>query len=43
MALRFVDKRIENVEKSKIGLNYINIWNMPLPWYVPKASQKYTQ
>ena len=43
MALRYMDKRIKNVEKSKVGLNYVNIWSMPLPWYVPKSLQKYAQ
>ena len=43
MSLRYMDKRIQNVEKSKIGLNYVTIWSMPRPWYVPKAMQKYQQ
>ena len=43
MSLRYMDKRIENVEKSKVGLNYVNIWSMPMPWYVPKTMQKYTE
>ena len=36
-----MDKRIQNVEPSKVGLNYVYIWSMPIPWYVPKALQKY--
>jgi peptide/nickel transport system substrate-binding protein len=42
MSLRFMDKRIQNVRKSKIGLNYIYRYTMPMPWYVPKAMQKYS-
>jgi peptide/nickel transport system substrate-binding protein len=42
MSLRFIDKRIENIKKSTMGLNDVNIWTMPLPWYVPKAMQKYS-
>jgi len=41
-SLRFMDKRIANVKPSRMGLNYVNIWSMPVPWYVPKAMQKYT-
>ncbi len=41
MSLRFIDKRIKNVEPSKVGLNYVNLWSSPIPWYVPKALQKY--
>lgn len=41
MSLRYMDNRIKNVEKSKVGLNYVPIWSMPIPWYVPKAMQKY--
>jgi peptide/nickel transport system substrate-binding protein len=43
MSLRFMDKRIQNVRKSKIGLNYIYRYSMPMPWYVPKAMQKYSR
>ena len=43
MALRYMDKRIQNVQKSQVGLNYVNIWSMPLPWYVPKSLQKYSE
>jgi peptide/nickel transport system substrate-binding protein len=43
MSLRFMDKRIQNVRRSKIGLNYIYRSSMPNPWYVPKAMQKYTR
>lgn len=41
MSLRLMDKRIQNVERSKIGLNYVYIYTMPDPWYVPKGLQKY--
>jgi peptide/nickel transport system substrate-binding protein len=40
-SLRFMDKRVENVEPSKVGLNYVYIFSMPNPWYVPKGLQKY--
>jgi peptide/nickel transport system substrate-binding protein len=42
-ALRFFDKRIQGVHKSKTGLNFVQDWNIPLPWYVPAAQQKYTR
>jgi len=37
----FMDNRIQNVEKSKLGLNYNNRYVLPIPWYVPKGSQKW--
>ena len=43
MSLRFMDKRIQDVRLSKLGLNYIYRYTMPMPWYVPKAMQKYTR
>jgi len=39
--LSFWDKRIENVEVTKLGLNYISDYTMPYPWFVPKAQQKW--
>ena len=42
-ALRFIDKRIANVQVSKTGLNYVQDWNQPIPWYVPRELQKYTK
>jgi peptide/nickel transport system substrate-binding protein len=41
MALRFMDKRIQNVEKTRMGLNFLPTEVMPLPWYVPSAQQRY--
>jgi peptide/nickel transport system substrate-binding protein len=41
MSLRLMDKRIENVKPSRIGLNYVYVYSMPCPWYVPKTMQKY--
>ncbi|HZL38318.1 MAG TPA: ABC transporter substrate-binding protein [Tepidisphaeraceae bacterium] len=41
MSLRFMDKRIQNVKPSKVGLNYVYLYSMPNPWYVPLAMQKY--
>ncbi len=40
-SLRLMDKRIQNVTYSKLGLNLIYRESMPIPWYVPKAMQKY--
>jgi peptide/nickel transport system substrate-binding protein len=37
----FMDNRIQNVGKSRLGLNYNNRYTMPIPWYVPKANQKW--
>ncbi len=40
--LRFVDKRIRNIEYTRMGVNMMNTEVMPCPWYVPKNEQKYT-
>lgn len=40
-AIVLFDKRIQNVHQAKTGLNYVAEWNMPVPWYVPVALQKY--
>jgi peptide/nickel transport system substrate-binding protein len=39
--LVFYDKRIQNIKESKLGLNYIHDYQMPIPWFVPKAAQKW--
>jgi peptide/nickel transport system substrate-binding protein len=39
--LSFYDKRIKNIKPSKLGLNYVQLYCMPIPWYVPSAQQKY--
>lgn len=39
-SLLFVDKRIHNVQMTKLGLN---IGSLPLETYVPAVQQKYTQ
>jgi peptide/nickel transport system substrate-binding protein len=41
MALGFFDKRIKNIQTSRVGLNYLSRFPMPYPWYVPKAEQKW--
>jgi peptide/nickel transport system substrate-binding protein len=41
MALSFCDKRIKNIKPSNLGLNYVQVYVMPIPWYVPAAQQKY--
>ena len=40
MSLRFIASRIENIHRSKLGLNYVYVFSMPMPWYVPKESAK---
>src|SRR2546421_3018941 len=37
----FMDQRIQNVDRSKLGLNYNNRYVLPIPWYVPKGNQKW--
>ena len=41
MALAFYDKRIKNIEPSQLGLNFVQIYVMPIPWFVPAPLQKY--
>jgi peptide/nickel transport system substrate-binding protein len=43
MALRYFNKRIQNIEKSKMGLNYESLNGGLIPWYVPRAQQRYTR
>jgi peptide/nickel transport system substrate-binding protein len=40
-SLGFQDSRVQNVETSKLGLNFNNRYSMPIPWYVPKTMQKW--
>jgi peptide/nickel transport system substrate-binding protein len=40
-ALTFYDKRIQNIRPSQLGLNFVQIYVMPIPWYVPGPMQKY--
>ncbi|HSZ59249.1 MAG TPA: ABC transporter substrate-binding protein [Tepidisphaeraceae bacterium] len=40
---RFIDNRIHNVHRTKAELNLVDTWPNPIPWYVPKPMQKYTQ
>jgi len=42
-SLSFIDARIANVKPSKLGLNYNLKQEMPVPWYVPAAKQKYAR
>ncbi|HVT88029.1 MAG TPA: ABC transporter substrate-binding protein [Tepidisphaeraceae bacterium] len=37
----FFDKRWQNVRRSKISLNNVHTDYSPIPWFVPKAQQKY--
>jgi peptide/nickel transport system substrate-binding protein len=39
-ALRFIDKRVHNLQMTKLGLNR---GSLPLENYVPAAMQKYTK
>jgi peptide/nickel transport system substrate-binding protein len=41
MSLRFMDKRILNVEKTRMGLNLMYTETMPIPWYSAKGMHKY--
>ena len=38
--MAFIDKRIKNVEITKLGLNSSSV---PVEWYVPQTQQKYSQ
>jgi peptide/nickel transport system substrate-binding protein len=40
--LRFINKRIQNIETSKLGLNFEHLNGGLMPWYVPQAQQRYT-
>ena len=40
--LTFVDRRIQNVAVTRAGINSGGLWRMPLEWYVPEISQKYS-
>jgi peptide/nickel transport system substrate-binding protein len=42
-SLRFIDKRIQNVQAGQTGLNYVQDWTQPVPWFVPREAQKYTK
>ncbi len=42
-SLVFIDDRIKNVERTRMGLNFMTTEVMPLPWYVPQNLQKYTE
>ena len=40
-SLQFVAGRVKDVRPSKVGLNVVSRWSMPIPWYVPKSLQKW--
>ena len=42
-SLVFVDKRIQNVEVVRAGINSGGLWSMPMEWYVPAGDQRYIQ
>ncbi len=41
MSLRFMDKRIANVQKARMGLNLMYTEVMPIPWYSAAGQHKY--
>jgi peptide/nickel transport system substrate-binding protein len=41
--LSFIDSRIQNVKRTKAGLNVVDTWSNPIPWFVPKGAQRYRQ
>ncbi len=42
-ALRLIHKRVQNVEKSRMGLNYEHLNGGMIPWFVPETQQRYQQ
>ena len=38
-SMGFIDSRIKNIHKTKLGLNMVLTEMTPMPWYVPKAEQ----
>lgn len=43
-ALRFFNKRIQNVRVSKLGLNFENLNpDSPIPWFIPTHEQRMTR
>jgi peptide/nickel transport system substrate-binding protein len=40
VSLVFIDKKIKNIERAKLGLNYSQLFVMPIPWYIPKEMQR---
>jgi peptide/nickel transport system substrate-binding protein len=42
-ALRFFNKRVKNVEKATVGLNYEYLNGGVLPWYIPSDQQRQTR
>ena len=40
--LRFINRRVKNIELSKLGLNYEDLNGGMIPWYVPQSQQRYT-
>lgn len=42
-SLVFLNKRMSNVETTKLGLNYVRLYPNPIPWFVPRPMQRYTR
>lgn len=38
-SLVFIDKRVQNIRASKLGLNIVNTERTPIPWFVPAEQQ----
>jgi peptide/nickel transport system substrate-binding protein len=40
VSLVYMDRKIRNIEPAKLGLNYSQLFVMPIPWYIPKPLQR---
>ncbi len=40
-SMNFYDGRLENVQRTRSGMNRPGLWGLPNEWYVPAAKQKY--
>lgn len=40
VSLSFIDRKVRNIESSKLGLNYSQLFVMPIPWYIPANLQR---
>ena len=41
--LAFVDRRLQNVQVLRAGINAGGLWRVPMEWYVPADQQKYSR
>jgi peptide/nickel transport system substrate-binding protein len=42
-SLVFIDRRIHNVERTRLGLNFVQRYVMPVVWFVPADQQKWSR